>query len=769
MKAAAAAVCAALVLAPALEIFSQTAAGPADIADLMPPGGEMNAKDSVYDRWAALAGEPGSAAAAAFIERNFVVRDGALVASGSPAPGTRITVEAALERMAGADVVFFGEQHNQAGAHLLEILLLRLLDRRNGADVCMEMFETQSQGILDEYMSGAIDEKKFTEKLEAPEIRGLWQNYRKDYRPVVEYAKSRGLRLAAGFPPRRLANDLARKGEEAFYKALPESDRKLCASKLTEPADPSYRQRCMDAFAGAGDVRRAQLLAMAEKEPAMLKRFKPMILGTGGPGGAPRGMMSGDPEPLWKAQLLKDSTMAETIRAMIAAKPGRKIFAVAGAGHVSYMGGAAGVLAALCPSLKIATVVFDAPRTSPPEEKPGPAAADILILGDRIDTYVQELPEAVTVEAARKRVAELEALALLAAYRSNGGDQMRAMAEIEKARSLKFKFPVCPRIMTEEESRAEVSGWSRGAEAEAELALREKALRAFKLHASQKPLAEIQAEKSAESVMGFYRPSEKVLYLFPEQAGERLWGLRVHETIHALQDQHFDLQALHASVRDSDDDAALTALIEGEAVYLMMQVLGGGDRLDRMLQGGGQGHPRAPGSGPPPAPDYHGERTKLVYRAGAQFVKHLVDAGGWEKVTEAFRRRPGTTSEILHPSLWMEGWKRSSPRLPAVREGWKELLSDTLGEADFSIMLKLNGVPEDEAAAAASAWRSDRYRIEASDAGTRLERLIYVSTWSDEDAAARASSMLGRVFPDARISAKDLICAMVREMKSGRD
>ncbi len=733
-----------------------------DLSDLMAPGGELKAKDSIYDRWVAAAGVPQAAEIVRFLDANFVLRDGAKLAAGSAGPESRMSASEALERMASADVIFFGEQHNEAGAHLLEVLLLRLLDERCGADVCMEMFETQSRTTLEDYVSGRMDEKAFLEKLSAPEIKGLWQNYRKDYRPIVEYSREKGRRIAAGFPPRRLASDLAKKGEAEFYRTIREEDRSLCATRISEPLDESYRKRCINVFDGTGDYRRGQLLEMAEKDPAMLRKLKPMILGKAG-AGAMGGMMSGNPELLYRAQLFKDSTMAEIVKGMAESSSGRKVFAVAGAGHVSFRGGAVGVLEALAPGLKVVTVVFETPRTSSPPSGREQVQADVMIFGDRIETYVQELPAKVTIEEAEKRIREMEGLALLAVYRSNGEDQKKAMEDIEKARGLKFKYPMYARIMTAEESKSEVGGWARAPEAASWLAVQEKVLRMFNLYSGGRTLAEAQSDRSSESIMGFYRPADKVLYLFPEQAGDRLRGLRVHESIHALQDQHFDLARLRSSVANSEEDAALTALIEGEAVYLMMQVLGMSKGLEKMLGGGGGGGHGGMGGGKPPAPDYFSERTRLMYRAGAQFVKALAEKGGWEKVTEAYGRRPSSTSEILHPERWFEGFKPESVSLPPVSGGWKEIANDVLGEADFAVMLKLGGLSDDESAGAASSWRGDRYRLEVKDAGSP-HRLVYLSAWADEKSAETACGHLGRVLPGARVSARGRLCAAVREL-----
>jgi len=280
--------------------------------------------------------------------------------------------------------------------------------------------------------------------------------------------------------------------------------------------------------------------------------------------------------------------------------------------------------------------------------------------------------------------------------------------------------------------------------------------------------------------MGFYRPTDKTLYIFPHQSGQKkLWGLRVHETIHALQDQHFDLIKLHRSVENSDDDAALTALIEGEAVYLMMKVIGMSQGLEKMLHGEkgmkrpkgmpkGMGRPKGMGGGmkgrPAGPPNYFGERTKLMYRYGAQFLKKLVDVGGWERVTEAFRNRPRTTSEILHPERYLAGFRPTPVVLPAPPEGWKVLRHDVLGEGDFLILCKLNKIKDEKARGVASSWRGDAYHLLVSTEDPALHRLVFLSTWDTDEAAEKARKLLETVFPDAKVAARDRKVALVRDL-----
>jgi uncharacterized iron-regulated protein len=118
-----------------------------------------------------------------------------------------ITIDKIVTDMANADVLFFGEEHNDSAGHYLENMIFRALHTRYGNKIVlsMEMFETDNQLGLNEYLGGFINEDRFIR-----DVR-LWNNY-KDYRPMVEYAKQNKIPVIAANPPRRYVNLVSRRG-----------------------------------------------------------------------------------------------------------------------------------------------------------------------------------------------------------------------------------------------------------------------------------------------------------------------------------------------------------------------------------------------------------------------------------------------------------------------------------------------------------------------------------------------------------------------------
>jgi uncharacterized iron-regulated protein len=195
-----------------------------------------------------------------------------------------VDFEVLLADIAGADVVFVGEQHDDPNTHRLEAALLEGLHRRGVAPtVSLEMFERDVQAPLDAYLSGAASEEE-TLKVARP-----WPRYRTDYRPLVELAKANRWPVIAANVPRRLASAVAKGGRETIA-GLPEADRALVAADLQCPLD-TYFERFAQTMAShpAPNQSQDELRAMSER--------------------------------YYWSQCVKDETMAEAIAAAVASRP----------------------------------------------------------------------------------------------------------------------------------------------------------------------------------------------------------------------------------------------------------------------------------------------------------------------------------------------------------------------------------------------------------------------------------------------------------------
>lgn len=118
-----------------------------------------------------------------------------------------ITVNDIINDMDKADVLFFGEEHNDSACHVLEYALFKQLAQKYPAKAAltMEMFETDCQTVLNEYLEGLIREKNFVTEGRA------WHNYT-DYRPLIELAKAGHIPVVAANAPARYVNMVNRMG-----------------------------------------------------------------------------------------------------------------------------------------------------------------------------------------------------------------------------------------------------------------------------------------------------------------------------------------------------------------------------------------------------------------------------------------------------------------------------------------------------------------------------------------------------------------------------
>jgi len=124
-----------------------------------------------------------------------------------------VTLDDIAADAAKIDVLFFGEEHTDSIAHYVEFTILKklLIKYPGKVALSMEMFETDTQPVLNEYLRGLIRERNFLIDCRA------WSNY-KDYRPMVEMAKANHMDVIAANAPARYTNMVSRMGLSSLNK-----------------------------------------------------------------------------------------------------------------------------------------------------------------------------------------------------------------------------------------------------------------------------------------------------------------------------------------------------------------------------------------------------------------------------------------------------------------------------------------------------------------------------------------------------------------------
>ena len=220
-----------------------------------------------------------------------------------------------LQELAQADVVLFGEQHNDALTHWLELQVAKdLLKLKKPGQLVlgMEMFERDVQPLVAQYAAGTLADTAF-ERQARP-----WPNYATDYRPLLQLARENHLPVIGTNAPRPFAKVVAQRSLTALDK-LPANDRALLAPL---PIKIDYE----------------------------LPGYKNMAAMFGGNGSA----HGGGAQNIIQAQALKDATMAHFIQA--SRQPGQTLLHLNGSYHSDRHDGIVAYLRQYAPKLRVRTL-----------------------------------------------------------------------------------------------------------------------------------------------------------------------------------------------------------------------------------------------------------------------------------------------------------------------------------------------------------------------------------------------------------------------------
>jgi uncharacterized iron-regulated protein len=244
-----------------------------------------------------------------------------------------------------ADIILFGEQHNNPISHWLQLELSKDLHSIFGENLVLgaEMFEADNALLLQEYVSGAIRTRNFEAEAK------LWPNYKTDIKPLIEFARENKLNFIATNVPRRYAAAVNFGGFEALEELSDE------ARSLIAPLPIAF------------DPELSQYIKMAEM----------------------MGGQMGDHanSNIVKAQALKDATMAHFILNNF--EPGKVFLHFHGSFHSDFYEGIMWYLLQQNPDLKILTIAtIEADSVDEfPEDQQGIADYVIVTPGSMTKTH----------------------------------------------------------------------------------------------------------------------------------------------------------------------------------------------------------------------------------------------------------------------------------------------------------------------------------------------------------------------------------------------
>lgn len=162
--------------------------------------------------------------------------------------GKTTTYNHMIDELQNADVVLFGELHNNSMSHWMELQVAKELYTLKKDKLVMgaEMFEADNHEILQQYLSGAIVEDTFAKKVR------LWPNYETDYKPLIEFSKENKIPFIATNIPRKYASLVMKGGFEALESLKPEEKKFIAPLPVEYDAELSQYKKMLE-MSGMGN------------------------------------------------------------------------------------------------------------------------------------------------------------------------------------------------------------------------------------------------------------------------------------------------------------------------------------------------------------------------------------------------------------------------------------------------------------------------------------------------------------------------------------
>jgi uncharacterized iron-regulated protein len=164
----------------------------------------------------------------------------------NPDSGTEILHQDIIKRCALSNVVLVGEQHDRSSHHRLQLhIAAGILSHRSDVVLGFEMFPKRSNPVLEEWVSGKLDEAEFLEKVNWDKVWGFAPEL---YMPLFRLCREFRIRMIGLNCPRALVTKVGKLG----WKAVDVSDRDgLTPAK---PATFEYRKALFGLGPGIGPM-----------------------------------------------------------------------------------------------------------------------------------------------------------------------------------------------------------------------------------------------------------------------------------------------------------------------------------------------------------------------------------------------------------------------------------------------------------------------------------------------------------------------------------
>ena len=300
-----------------------------------------------------------------------------------------------------------------------------------------------------------------------------------------------------------------------------------------------------------------------------------------------------------------------------------------------------------------------------------------------------------------------------------------AVSIVEDATDRRFEHPVSVTFRTDEEFEEDVRSDESDLddEARARLADTEALGRSLGLLEGAADLFAEQNDLRGAGILAYYSYNDREIVIrLPEgDTAEEiatfddlpvdLRATVVHEMVHALQDQLYDLADLQSSAGDDSERSAILSLIEGHAVWVerffVQDVLDDAERAEYMERNTSA------------VEDFESETAEvsavlsatqgLPYATGPALIAVLDATGGADAIERAFTDEPPVAEDqVLLPSAYLDGDLPEQIDEPTLDDGQEKVATGRLGAPTVYLMLS-TALPAPEALDAIGGWGNDNY------------------------------------------------------------
>lgn len=226
----------------------------------------------------------------------------------------------------------------------------------------------------------------------------------------------------------------------------------------------------------------------------------------------------------------------------------------------------------------------------------------------------------------------------------------------------------------------------------------ETALKMFGLVPPNFDLKKSTIDLLTEQAAAFYDYDDKKLFMLEDSSVEAEVTTLAHELSHALADQYFDLEKFMDDAPENDDeDLARTAVVEGEASWLMiaynLKIAGQPIQPSREMlktfvdssEDSSDDYPILKQS-----PLYVRESLLFPYSEGTTFFDAVYRQEGKKAFKGVFTDPPTDSAQIMHPERYFAHVKAlnpSLPKLPSLAPA-EEISEGSVGEFDHRVLLQ---------------------------------------------------------------------------------